>query len=68
MADVCCVEEHARSVCEHGWQEMYNYRHIGGKFFRQFVRPANILSREVENQNLTMGSQIYGGSFALISI
>ena len=29
MADVYCVEEHARSVCEHGWQEMYNYRHIG---------------------------------------
>ena len=28
MADVYCVEEHARSVCEHGWQEMYNYRHI----------------------------------------
>ena len=29
MADVYCVDEHARFECEHGWQEMYNYRHIG---------------------------------------
>ena len=29
MADVYCVEEHARSVCEHGWQEIHNFRHVG---------------------------------------
>jgi hypothetical protein len=29
MADVYCVEEHASSMCEHGWQEMHNYRHVG---------------------------------------
>ena len=29
MADVYCVDEHAGFECEHGWQEVYNYRHIG---------------------------------------
>jgi hypothetical protein len=28
MADVYCVDEHAMFECEHGWQKMYNYRHI----------------------------------------
>jgi hypothetical protein len=59
MADVYCVEEQVMSVCEHGSQEMYVYRHIGKHIhIRQFVRLADKLSREVENQNLTISPWI----------